>query len=493
MLKKTILIGFFVYLTLYVVFLFLNLHLIPIAWIDEIMGLDPSFRLFNGQGFNSYIWPQEGAEDFFMSYLPLQQWLHYLHLQVLPFDIYWIRFPWVIYLVLGSIILLYLFRKQGFTMLFALFLVILLVNDKSIFETTRAVRIEPLIFLLIGLGVSAQHKGQHLLLCIIATALLFAHPNVWPMALVFYLQAIYTTYGVSKFSIKTIMCGFAPIIGLLLFSVFIDFRYADFASQFLHQGADHAVNGNILHRLHSHFITRFWPYYTTQPWGPFIVYGALVHAIIHLRKQGENTYFAYGIVLTHLVWLVILGPFARYNGILLLLSVLYIAKPAYTYIQQRNARKMGIIILLIAIISTANVVGRHTMALAQRAERNPYPVINWLKQELPQGDTTYLITGSAISYYAMAPNSSAGYFLENIPPYKYDFDKYEQHLLLLDYPLEECEQMVTYEAKQSKWSALFKSRTYSHLYLQRSKNAQSYAAILKKLDNESRAEVQSRK
>jgi hypothetical protein len=68
---------------------------------------------------------------------------------------------------------------------------------------------------------------------------------------------------------------------------------------------------------------------------------------------------------------------------------------------------MGIIILLIAIISTANVVGRHTMALAQRAERNPYPVINWLKQELPQGDTTYLITGSAISYYAMAPNSSA--------------------------------------------------------------------------------------
>lgn len=490
MLKKAVLLGLVAYVVLYFLFLFFNLHLIPIAWLDEVMGLDPGFRLANGQGYTSYFWPQKGTEDFFLAYLPIQPLMHYLHQLVLPFDIYWVRFPWAIYLLLGSILFYASMRKLGLSTLFSMGMLLLIINEKSLFETTRGVRVEPLIFLAICSAIYARIKNWPVLQSVVSTTLVFMHPDVWPIALVLYLDAIGSSYKAYKRSGKTIAIVLTPLTGTLLFLLFIDFDVVSFVGQFLHQGNDHSASGNLFHRLHAHFIDRFWPYYISQPWIPTLVYAAFVYAIYNIvHKQGN--YLSYGVLVTHLVWCIILGPFPRYNSILIVLSVFLLAKPLYLMWKNLNPNIAHTALIGLCILSSADVVIRHTMAIVQREERNPYAVIHWLQEELPKEDT-YLITGSDIAYYAMAEDTTAGYFLYNIPPYKYDFNKYDRLLLLLDNKDSACTQLAEYHTTQGKWSKKFGKKTYKNLYLQEVKSPLAYAELLQRLDYKNRAEVESR-
>ena len=490
MLKKTVLLGLAAYVVLYFLLLFFNLHLIPIAWLDEVMCLDPGFRLANGQGYNSYFWPQKGTEDFFLAYLPIQPLMHYLHQLVLPFDIYWVRFPWSIYLLLGSIMFYASMRKLGLSTLFSVGMLLLIINEKSLFETTRGVRVEPLMFLAICSAVYVRIKNRSLLQSIVSTTMVFMHPDVWSIALVLYLDATYRSYKAHKRSTKTIAVVLTPLIGTFLFLLFIDFDIVSFIGQFLHQGNDHSASGNVFHRLHAHFIDRFWPYYISQPWIPTLVYAALIYAISNIIKKQEN-YLSYGVLITHLVWCSILGPFPRYNSILIVISLLVLAKPMYAMWMNLKPNIAHTALLGLCILSCADVVIRHTMAIVQREERNPYAVIHWLQEELPKEDT-YLITGSDIAYYAMAEDTTAGYFLYNIPPYKYDFNRYNRLLLLLDNKDSTCTQLAEYHIVQSYWSKMFGKKTYKDLYLQEVKSPLAYAELLLELDNKNRLEVESR-
>ena len=488
--KKIVLLGLVAYVVLFFLFLFLDLHLIPIAWLDEIMGLDPGFRLANGQGYTSYFWPQEGTEDFFLAYLPLQPLMHYLHQLVLPFDIYWVRFPWAIYLLSGSILFYASMRKLGLNTLFSIGMLLLIINEKSLFETTRGLRVEPLIFLAICSAVYTRIKNWPLLQSIVSTTLVFMHPDVWPIALVLYLDSIYNSYKTYKHSSKTIAIVLSPLTGTMLFLFFIDFDVVGFIGQFLHQGNDHSASGNLFHRLHAHFIDRFWPYYISQPWVPTLVYVAFAYAISNIVKK-QGTYLSYGVLFTHFVWCIILGPFPRYNSILIVLSLFLLANPMYLIWKNLNPNIAHTALISLCILSSADVVIRHAMAIVQREERDPYSVIHWLREELPK-EGTYLITGSDIAYYAMAEDTTAGYFLYNIPPYKYDFNKYDRLLLLSDNKDSACTQLSDYHIKQGKWSKKFGNQTYKNLYLQEVNSPLVYSELLLRFDNKNRAEVESR-
>ncbi|MFT6004504.1 MAG: hypothetical protein ACI8UQ_001643, partial [Bacteroidia bacterium] len=44
----------------------------PLAWVDEISGVEPAINFLQGNGYTSKIWPHEGVEKQFLAYLPLQ-------------------------------------------------------------------------------------------------------------------------------------------------------------------------------------------------------------------------------------------------------------------------------------------------------------------------------------------------------------------------------------------------------------------------------------
>lgn len=453
------------------------------------MGLDPGLRLATGRGISSFLWPQEGAEDMLLAYLPAQSILHALHQCILPLDIYWVRFPWAVYLLAGALVLLIVLRTKNFSLLFSLILLIVVLNEKSLFETTRGVRIEPFTFLIIVLGIYAKQQKHVLLQSGMASILVFTHPNVWPIALVLFLDAVVYQYRATHINIRTIFTATIPLLFLLAFAVFIDFRFTDFISQFVHQGADHAVAGNLVDRFIAHFISRFWPYYSTQPWIPLLIYSALFYAIYQVVKRKSN-YLSWSVLLTHLVWFAILGPFPRYNSILVILSVCILAEPLYTmYIAKGN--KALLVCTGLCLLSMADVAGRHAMASIQAEERDPYPVLSWLANELPL-EESFLITGSEIAYYAVAKNPKAGYFLYNMPPYKYSFEKYDKYLLLLDKQLATCIPLAEYRVPTSDLSQKIGRKTYRSLYLQQCPNREIYKTILHQLDEENRKEVAER-
>lgn len=479
------------YLALYSVLLFYNLHLIPLAWLDEIMGLDPAIQLLQGNGFSSYLWPQIGSENIFLAYLPLQGMAHFLQQSVLPFDIYWVRFPWACYLLIGAFILYKTLRVEGYSLLLSLGIIILLINEKSLFETTRGVRIESLMFLLIGITLYAKAYGRNHLQVLAVSILLFSHPNIWPFCLVLFMDASikYNTEATSLTAkvFKPNILWLYPTTFLLAFLLYIDFDVNSLTSQLVHQGSDHASSGNFWDRCMSHFYTRFWPYYLTQPWIPMIIYSALIGSIWTTIRRNWDA-LSLSIVLTHIVWLIILGPFHRYNPILVIISVLWCSNWLINQSIPRGAVLWKWVFSFVLVLSTVDVLSRHAMAIAQRKERNPYPVIEWLQNEVPQNER-YLITGHDIAYYAIANDSNGAYFIYNIPPYKYNFENYDRYLIISDSQWSGASTISQYQLQSDRLSEMFNSKTYKKLNLQEVQSAKEYRIILERMDSNNRKEV----
>ncbi|MFT7229687.1 MAG: hypothetical protein ACI9GO_000146 [Bacteroidia bacterium] len=484
---KIITVGFTAYVIFYFIALFAHLELIPLAWIDEIMGLDPALRYLSGKGLTSRIWPQEGTSRYFMAYLPLQTWFHILHLKILPFSIYWVRFPWAVYLMIGTLLVYLGLKKNQLPTWIALGLCILLINDKSLFETTRAVRVEPLIFLLFSIAFYAKAMSRHHLQSIAASLLFLCHPDVWPLSLILFLDAC-SIKNTDSALLKPNRLWLYPLLTVTAFLWSIEFNIPMWLGQLIHQGSEHSASGNIFDRLHSHFILRFWPYYTTQPWTPLIIYASFIGSLTEVfRKKISSKNIT--ILLTHLIWFVILGPFHRYNCILLILaiwwSIPYLKKGSHLFY------KTGIQVafMLFVIFSSADVVARHHMAHARHVERNPYPVIRWLKEALPDED--YLLSGHAIGYYAMNHKAHNGYILANIPPYDYNFEEYSSYYIVQESPLKGLKTVSTYRTPVMN-SFNFNSKTYETLYLMRADNKEKYLKTLQEMDVASRKEVSNR-
>lgn len=483
-LLKIITVGFTAYVIFYFIALFTHLELIPLVWIDEIMGLDPALRYVSGKGLTSRIWPQEGTSSYFMAYLPLQTWFHILHLKVLPNSIFWVRFPWAVYLLLGTFFMFIGFKKRQLPSWLALALCILIINEKSLFETTRGVRVEPLIYLLFSIAFYAKALSKYHLQSIAASLLLLCHPDVWPLSLILFLDACYYKKS-GSYLLKPNILWTYPILTLLVFLWSIDYSLIYWLDQFVHQGSEHAMSGGVIERFKNHFIVRFWPYYTTQPWVPLLIYISVIGSLFSAVTK-QITSASAAVLLTHLVWFAILGPFHRYNSILFLVAlwwaIPYVIK-SKVLIEKRGAQ---LLLATLIIISSADVVARHFMAHAQHTIRNPYPVITWLKKELPEDN--YLLSGHSVGYYAINHTLNNGFILANMPPYDYDIGSYEYYYIVQEKPIKGLEIISTYKTTSSSMIN-FDSKTYATLYLMRTADTALYEATLEAMDAASRKEV----
>jgi hypothetical protein len=88
------------------------------------------------------------------------------------------------------------------------------------------------------------------------------------------------------------------------------------------------------------------------------------------------------------------------------------------------------VILIFFFLHPINVIARHSVALLQRGERNPQPVVEWVQSEIK--DEPAIIMGHDIAYYAVAKSMHTDYLMFNLHHQKFKLDVYENYYILTD-------------------------------------------------------------
>lgn len=482
--KKYLLYFLWLYIIGYTILLIFNLEFIPLVWFDEVMGLDPAVNLVFKDGFTSKIWPQTGTEDAFMAYLPVRFIFHSFHLSELPFTVFWQRLPWAVYFLCSIGFIIYAARVNKLEWILALVVGFIFMNDKTVFEVARSMRIDPLSLMLLAFTGLAYFKQKYILQAILSSILVFVHPNLWFIALILFFDA--SIKWNKKKPRKALMPNVLWIFPLCFFALYlysIDLQVDLLYTQLFEHGSEHSASGGILDRLKDHFYSRFWPYYISQPYMPLIIYTGLGSSIYQIIKKRQNA-LDIALVGTHLYWLFVLAPFYRYNAVLLTITILSLL-PHLSRIKL-NSYSLGFILLL-CLIHPANVMARHAMAIAQQNERDPKPVLAWLNTELENKNC--LIYGHDVAYYAVATKRHQDYMMFNLLPPKHNYKDYDEVFFLSsDSSLDQgLLHVSTYHPEETKAPAFLKKLfygkpTYSSLYLFKLESEEAFDQNLKKLD-----------
>lgn len=486
--KKGLAIAYVVYFALFIFLLFFNLDRLPLVWFDEVLGLDPAIQWVFNHSYSSRIWPQTGTEDHFMAYLPMQFIFHAGHLLILPFEVYWIRLPWAIYFLIAALILFFIAKQHSKNWFIAILVCFIFIHDKTVFEVARSMRVEPISFLFIGLCGLAYYNKKSVLLAIFSTTLVFIHPNLWMLALVLFLSASAQFNGKLslKGSIKPNWLWLIPLLACIGFLYSISFNLSDLYTQLLEHGRQHTASGSITSRLNAHFIGRFWPYYTTQPWMPLLMLFALIRSLVILAKRKGNA-LDVALVLTHVYWIGLLAPFYRYNAVLLFISLLSLMPILSKIKQTENLHWISLALLL---LMPFNVMARHLTALAQREQRGPKPVIDWISGELAQQGKT-LVIGHDVAYYAIALDPSKQYMMFNLSDAKINWASYDSYYAVLTDSLADYSSRIKSRYVVDKEVGLkflepyFRHLpNYSKMYLYKIPNESEMKMLMKYLDKQ---------
>ncbi len=128
----------------YAILSLVNLESLPVAWTDEVLNLDPAIQQLQNGTYTSKLWPNPNSDVIFASYLPAIQWFQSAYLRIVPIEIFWVRLPFAL-LTWGSIILGYFIIRKNSQLndFWASIWVGIAFLDKSVFELSRSMRVEP--------------------------------------------------------------------------------------------------------------------------------------------------------------------------------------------------------------------------------------------------------------------------------------------------------------------------------------------------------------
>ena len=483
--RKLLVYFFGLYFLAYTVLLLFDLQLIPLVWFDEVMGLDPAVNFVYGDGLQSSIWPQTGTEEQYMAYLPMRFWVHIINLSLVPVNVYLYRLPWVLFSLAALFLIYKTFRAMSLPLVLSLFLVFFVANEQVFFEMTRSMRVDPLAYLLLAACIFSRSSGRHLAQALLSIALVFVHPYVWLIALVSFSDAIASLLkSADKRKAKLIVVGLFGVSMLTAFLNYIHFDFQLFFSQLFEHKDLHDADGGLLSRLQAHFIGRFFTDFSKlQFFVPFVYYLAFIMAVYDLLKRNWNT-LAMMLVGTHLYWLITLAPFYRYNGILLIVSVVYLAGKLAHIKEIGWNFSLAIPMILFCIFFSAEVMGRHAMAINLYKFRDPKPVLTWLNSNLSKEDQKTLIFGSNVAYYATIGHQNREYMLYNSAPEKFNFADYDEVLCLSHDTLNQPELKLVSE-RHLKYVTLTALGTdlpnYRNLYLYKIDSEEDYKELLNRL------------
>ncbi|MFY0643719.1 MAG: hypothetical protein JXR19_04565 [Bacteroidia bacterium] len=492
--ERYISIAFLAYFVVFVILHIINLDRIPLVWFDEVMGLDPAVNAIFKEGYQSRIWPQTGTENGFMAYLPVRFLFHMLHLLLLPFEVFWMRIPWAIYFFTSAYILYLTSKAQNKTKWLVLLVVFLFINDRTVFEVARSMRVDALSLMFSVLLYYCFYKRLFHWQMLLSSLLVFIHPNLWMIALVLFLDASFKWNRTKDAPIAKPNAWWLIPIGLLvLYGWSINFNINGLYTQLFEHGSDHSASGGLITRIGDHFYTRFWPYYLTQPWMPFIIYGALIMSVFKIWNRKYNALHI-AVLATHLYWLLALAPFYRYNAVLLLLSMICLLPELQKMKWNKRSQAFSLLLLILMPINTLAI---HSLALSERSNRDPKQVVNWLKNEL--GEENCLVFGHDVTYYAVATDMNKDYMMFNLQPTKFSFEDYDAvYAFLGDYPdsfahvFNDLPRLYFPEGKARSnlahiISQIFNKPSYAGLMLYRVESKEDFELILEKMDKDNRS------
>ncbi len=411
------------YFIFYYACVLLNLHLIPVAWLDETMGLEPAVNFIKEGKYVSYIWPQPETEKVFLSYLPTIQWFNILWLSVFPIDIYWVRLPYVLIFISCIIFLYKTYKLFNINPLLIVFLIFVFVNDKGIYESLRSFRSEVIeIALLAPLLYLFFKERLYPIQALLGSILFLTHPSLWVIIALLLLYGLIKNKLINK--ILAIIIFSSPI---LIYLIYADFNLDLFYKQFILHGQEHTVQGNIFIK---HFINRFWPFYKTQAWIILLnlfIQLAFVYDFIK-DKNLKSRFFALAGILTSIYWFFVLEAHYRYNTpwILYLFIALgyYINKyELVNKIYFKPLFKKIILIVLLPLI-VFPFFSRNVLSQLQKEARDPYKAMQWLNQNLDSNKKILLIENSLAYYYSIDKPNVDFTLIYSVNKYKFeDYDE----------------------------------------------------------------------
>lgn len=418
--------GFSIFLIVYSLFGLINLAQLPIVWTDEIQHLDPVFNYLKNHHFSSKIWPNPGAEKHFLSYPPLITNLHLLFLSILPNTVFFIRLPFFLASVL-SFVLLYRFLIQnnpGSSTSGLWLIVLLFALDKSVFEITRSMRIEPWIWLMTIAGISViftpKWPYRNLFLSALAGLLTIAHLYMWPLALLWATIALTSKKNSNTWYQSRWLQAALFFLPCIITYTILDAPISEVFHQLLFQSNKHgAIESNTIQ--YSKFLWgKFWPYYLEQPLTPWLFLLGFAIAIIHIAKYQHPSKW---ILMSYLSVIIpqafLLTPHIRYFGTHWLLTLLILVhflpiqrlkENTLPWIKSILPIKKWLFLVKFCSISylflfCSGYLLRHAIAMYQREDRKPQIAYNFLDKHFPsttKSEKQIVIFGEPIvDYYAM--------------------------------------------------------------------------------------------
>jgi hypothetical protein len=417
------LLGGLCILLLWAVFTLLNLTRIPIAWVDEVMDLDPAFRWVNGLGYNSYLWYYEGTEKVFAANLPLRNLPFALSVYWAGADIFWIRLPSFLFALGFALFAFLLFRQFLTNDAWAVLCLLFLLFDKGFYESLRAVRSEMLQVFLLAWALFLAYKNAfrwgYFLLC---GLLFWIHPSLWSMA------AVLSLYGLLQ--LKSNIQRYWGIGWLLLPSiiVFSLMDYSAFYSQLFDAGKDHSsFDFSLWELIKGHFYTRFSAYFPSQIWQWLVLLFAHFIALRSLVKNKGKDLVAWLFLSTSLYWFAVLAPHYRYNPPFLFLGFLLLIQwmNSQAFFRSNKSLIGGYSLLSVHVLPVCAIL---FLGLTQRQARDPYAVQQWMQTRLPHKEK-FLLTGEVIGAYALMNKfgNTKGTYCVPIYPQKFPLDSFTSY------------------------------------------------------------------
>lgn len=408
----------------YFIVVLCNLAFVPIAWIDEIMDLDPAMRWVEGQGYNSFLWQYNGSEHIFLANLPLRNLPFAAMGYLFGADIFWMRFPHILFFM-GTCILFYKLTKHYANEGLAWIILLFFMFDKGIYESLRSVRCEmqQLFYLSAALYFTLVRRNG--IIAIVSCSLLaLVHPASWMLSIVIAVKNLLTVKRVRN----KILLGVLYLAPFVVWLWLIDFNFMGIFDQLIAAGEDHTENGSGITLLLHHFYNRFSLYLTTQPW---VWLGILFAHILAIKNLIRNKDFISLLLLAHsLFWMFVLAPNYRYNPTMLLLSYLIMARFFAKY--EWKAQWQKAIIVFVLFVQSIPFVSINLMGMMQYNERNPYKFQEWLSQQVNISGKT-LLCGESVGLYWIhnidAVERKVEFCAPNYP-HKFDFSSYNKIILL---------------------------------------------------------------
>ena len=275
-----ILLFFLVYASLSLI----NLDSLPVAWTDEVLNLDQAIQYIQNGTYTSKLWPNPNSDILFASYLPAIQWFQTAYLTFLPIEIFWVRLPFA-FLIWGSLFLTYRFIRKNTPLndLWSTVWVAIAFLDKSVFELSRSMRVEPLLIFgtLLLFSISPKRK-----LCAIKALIIgylaMAHIYVWPFLFIWFITDWLRLNPQQKF-LQTLLILAAPIA----FLASVHFDISIITEQMGFHAQHHTLTQTDL--PHNPIINslwyRFYPFYLEQPLNPFVFFALIIIILTLFIKQ----------------------------------------------------------------------------------------------------------------------------------------------------------------------------------------------------------------